>query len=135
MKTQSQAKYQARRLSFNVQCKKEADMKAIIHMKIAGALQIVLSIPLLLLFSAMLQGYPPELFLLIPNWMYALVLLAGGVEVFFGISLLKQKKWVGGPGGFICCFPGFFLGLIGTVISVYTLWVLIMQVNNNVRRN
>lgn len=105
-------------------------MKAIMHMQIAGALQIVLSIPLLLLCIGMFGGgYPPEFFSLLPYWMYALFLFVVGIELLFGISLFKKKRWVGGAGGFICCVPGLFYGLIGIVISVYTLWVLIVQVN------
>ena len=110
-------------------------MVAIMHRKIAGALQIGLSIPLFLLFSAMfLGGYPPEFFNLIPKWMYALFLLTGGIEILFGISILKQKKWVVGPFGFICCIPGLFLGAIGALISAYTLWVLFVQANKKRRK-
>ena len=100
------------------------------HLKIAGVLQIVQSIPLLL-FSAyyiaeILLG-PQELGelseIIFMLSLFVLIFLCGGVVVWFGIALIKQKQWTRRVGGFICCVPG--LLSMPIVISVYTLWVLV----------
>jgi hypothetical protein len=107
------------------------------HIKIAGALQMVQGIPLVLFalwyiallipeFQAGSMG-PGDLFIFI--LILSIAFLFGGVLVWFGGSLLGQKPWTSRAGGFICsavsglCFPH--------IIGIYTLWVL-LQVNKEV---
>jgi len=35
----------------------------------------------------------------------AAIFLVGAVQTWFGISLIKKRKWVTRVGGFICCAP------------------------------
>ena len=58
--------------------------------------------------------------------MLVLIFLVGGMQVWFGYSLIRQKQWTTKVIGYICCVPG--LLSFPHVISGYTLWVLV-QVN------
>ena len=113
------------------------------HLTIAGVLQLVQSIPLLL-FSAY---YIAEIILVLRDGsqelgelsegifmlsLFAVILLAEGAVVWFGIALIKQKQWTRRVGGFVCCVPG--LLSMPIVISVYTLWALV-QMNKDVTCN
>jgi hypothetical protein len=112
-------------------------MNASKHLKIAGALQVVSGIMMLLFgiygvignfFGSCVDGSSKTPF---AEYIYvisvlALIFLLGGVLTWFGISLVMQKRWTTRVWGFIIGalgFPGF---PVGTAISGYTLWVLIM---------
>ena len=101
------------------------------HLKIAGALQIVQALMTLafsILYIIILIGELQEGSQALDARMLILVLLffVGVCQLWFGISLITQKRWTTRLGGFIFCalgLPGF---PVGTAISGYTIWVLIM---------
>ena len=111
-------------------------MNASKHLKIAGALQFVPGILMLLFgiygvignfFNPWADGSSktPIAEFVFVILMLALIFLLGGVRIWFGISLARQKRWTTRVWGFILCalgLPGF---PVGTAISGYTLWVLI----------
>jgi vacuolar-type H+-ATPase subunit I/STV1 len=109
-------------------------MKQSRHLKIAGVLQLVQGVPLLLggilyVFALIrdLQTGVHELnesgsIILI----LAVCLFIGVCQVCFGLSLTMQKQWTRRVAGFICCALGLVFFPFGTAISGYTLWVLIM---------
>jgi hypothetical protein len=115
-------------------------MNASTHLKISGVLQIVQGV-MMLLFGAygvvgnffnspwpdsLEPGELSEIIYII--LIIACIFLAGGLQVWFGRSLVMQKQWTTRVGGFICCIPG--LCSWPFLISVYTLVVLVMvQVN------
>jgi len=113
-------------------------MKSSKHMKIAGALQLLQGIQSLLFgaYGALpiilgLQGGSndlAEMFEFLPTLILAIIILAGTVQTWFGIALIKQRQWVTRPAGFICCVPSFFPATPPVLVGVYTLWVLV-QIN------
>lgn len=105
------------------------------RLKIAGALQMVQSAPYLI-FSAYyavvliharrdgsqeLSELPEDLFMFL---IIGLGFLCGVLLAWFGYSLIRQKTWPSRIGGFLCCLP--CLISFPHVISLYTLWVLIL---------
>ena len=115
------------------------------HLKIAGVLQIVHGI-ILFLFGiygvvgnffnprsdSLEAGELPEVILII--LILTAIFLAGGVQVWFGRSLVLQKQWTARVGGFILCVvSALHGGLEGIVIGGYTLWVLIMVRGENAK--
>ena len=106
------------------------------HLKIAGALQIAQSIPVFLFSGSYLIAYIRELqegsqalddrMLIIIS-----ILLCGAGLLSFGISLIMKKQWTTRVGGFIFCALGLPGIPIGTAISGYTLWVVIMVRGEN----
>ena len=112
-------------------------MNASKHLKIAGALQVVPGIMMLLFgiygvignfFNPWTDGSSKTTFaeFIYVILMLALIFLLGGVLTWFGISLVMQKRWTTRVWGFIFCAVGFLGFPVGTAISGYTLWVLIM---------
>ena len=114
------------------------------HLKIAGVLQMVQGIMMLLfgVFGAVGNFFNPRadsqelgelsevIFIIL---ILACIFLAGAIQAWFGISLAMQKRWTTRIGGFIFCalgLPGF---PVGTAISGYTLWVLIMVRGENAK--
>ena len=111
-------------------------MDASKHLKIAGALQIVLSLPQLLIgvfFIIMhilyLQEEGLHAFELYMLFTLSIMPFAGACLLWFGISLVMQKQWTRGVVGLIICALGLVSFPLGTAISGYTLWVL-LQVKN-----
>ena len=107
-------------------------MKTDRHMKIAGVLQMVQSIPLLLfggyyiisIIQAFLNdsqgwGELPEVILMILA--IAFIFVYGVVLAWFGYSLIMQKQWTTRVGGLLCSIAGCLL--FPHIISIYTLWV------------
>jgi len=116
--------------------RKEKGMNASKHLKIAGALQVIQGIIMLLfgMYGVIGNFFNPGIddssktpfaeFIYV-ILMLALIFLLGGVQTWFGISLVRQNRWTTRIGGFIFCalgLPGF---PVGTAISGYTLWVLV----------
>ena len=101
------------------------------HLKIAGALQIVQSFTLIAFASRYLIPYVRELqegsqALDDRMLILALILLCGACQLWFGISLIMQKQWTTHVVGFIFCALGFLGFPVGTAISGYTLWAVIV---------
>ncbi len=114
------------------------------HLKIAGALQISQGIIMLLFgvygvignfFNPWADGSSETPFaeFIYVILMLALIFLLGGFQTWFGISLVKQKRWPTRIGGFIFCALGLLGFPVGTAISGYTLWVLIMVRGENAK--
>jgi len=114
------------------------------HLKIAGALQVVPGSMMLLFgiygiignfFNPWTDSPEPSQ---LSEYIYivlilALIFLFGGVQTWFGISLIMQKRWTTRFGGFIFCALGLLGFPVGTAISGYTLWVLIMVIGEDVK--
>ncbi len=91
-------------------------MKSNKHLKIAGVLQVAQSIPLLLMGAMAVvmtiselwadEKELGEIFEFLPTLMLVLILLGGGVMVWFGISLAMEKQWTRRVWGYVCCVPG-----------------------------
>ena len=104
------------------------------HMKIAGVLQLVQSLPFLLggiLYTfALIYDLQAGKHEWNESWGFFLILAVliflGVCQVCFGVSLTMQKQWATRVAGFICCAIGLPFIPGGTAISGYTLWVLIM---------
>ena len=101
-------------------------MKTSKHLKIAGALQIVQSlgllqfglyvIPYILEIQEGSQTLDDSMLILAP------LLFVGACQFWFGIALIRQKQWVKGVRGFLCCAPSLFPPVI---LGAYTIWVLV----------
>ena len=101
------------------------------HLIIAGALQAGLGMLLLpgVLYVIQYILEIQEGSQALDGWMMlivALIPLYGACQLWFGISLIMQKQWTTRIVGFIFCALGLLIFPVGTAISVYTLWVLIM---------
>jgi len=101
------------------------------HLKIAGALQVVqglyvsvFSILYIIILIRKLQEGSQTLD--DRMWILGFLLLVGVCQLWFGISLAMQKRWTTRVVGFIFCALGLAGFPVGTAISGYTLWVLIM---------
>jgi hypothetical protein len=107
------------------------------HLKIAGAFQVAGGIMMLAFgiygvignfFNPWADGSSKTPFseFIYVIFVLALIFLLGGFQTWFGISLVKQKRWPTRIGGFIFCAIGLIGFPVGTAISGYILWVLIM---------
>ena len=104
------------------------------HMKIAGVLQLVQSLPFLLggiLYTfALIYDLQAGKHEWNESWgvflILAVCLFLAVCQVWLGLSLVMQKQWVTRVAGFLCCAIGFLFFPLGTAISGYTFWVLIM---------
>ena len=108
------------------------------HLKIAGALQVAGGINMLAFGIYGVVGNffnspwpdslePGELSEIIyVILILALIFLLGGVQTWVGISIVMQKRWTTRIGVLIFCALGLVGFPVGTAISGYILWVLIM---------
>jgi hypothetical protein len=112
-------------------------MKQSRHLKIAGVLQLVQGVPLLLggilyVFALIRDIHEsPPAFALFIVLIIALALFVGVCQLWFGISLVMQKRWTTRVWGFVCCA----LGLISfpMLFSAYTLCVLILVIREDAK--
>lgn len=111
------------------------------HLRIAGALQIVQAITfsligvLYVIFGFLdVQASPKdasEHFVLLLTLILAVALFVGVWQLWFGISLARQKPWITRVWGFICCVPS--LASFPHLIGAYTLWALIRVSNRDAK--
>jgi hypothetical protein len=100
------------------------------HLKIAGYLQIVQGLfdsvfsilYIIILIRELQEGSPAFDGRMLS---FAFTLLVGVCLLWFGISLVMQKRWTTRVWGFIFCAPGLIAFPVGTAISGYALWVVI----------
>jgi hypothetical protein len=108
---------------------KEDQMNPSKHLKIAGTLQFVpgimwLGFGSLANINQWINGKD-----LLTSLIAPIIVLGGGLQIWFGISLIMQKQWISQSAGFILCAIFSLVGIpVGTVVNLYTLWVL-MQIN------
>lgn len=106
-------------------------MKSSKHMIVAGALQVVQSLTLLVFGTLYVILYIRDLqegsqdFELTMFLFLTLALFVGVCQLWFGISLAMQKRWTRRRVGFICCAPSLIGSYPPLILGAYTIWVLV----------